>query len=143
MCYGKTEKKVMHKKQWPSQRPLSMPGCAGVRCSIIYSNFSCYGSKTGLKFQFLNTQVGYLSSRGLVGLYLDEHLPSPQTLLVHMLGYALVDEVLFYLAHRAAHHSSVYKLVLRSRIVQDWRKNKIYCSLAREMACHSIVLWWM
>ena len=38
-------------------------------------------------------------------------LPSPRSLLLDLAGFALVDEVLFYTAHRAAHHRAVYKYV--------------------------------
>ena len=38
-------------------------------------------------------------------------LPSNRALVLHILGYAVVDELFFYSAHRLAHHRSVYQHV--------------------------------
>ena len=38
-------------------------------------------------------------------------LPSNRALVLHILGYAVVDEFFFYSAHRLAHHRSVYQHV--------------------------------
>ena len=38
-------------------------------------------------------------------------LPSNRALVLHILGYAVVDELFFYSAHRLAHHRAVYQHV--------------------------------
>jgi len=64
-----------------------------------------------LAFAWLSVNTSY-------GLSLTPDLPSPRTLLLHLVGYALVDEVLFYFMHRLAHHRSLYKHV--HKIHHEW-----------------------
>ena len=52
------------------------------------------------------------------GLTITPDLPSPKALVLHQVGYALVDEVLFYAIHRLAHHRSLYKHV--HKIHHEW-----------------------
>lgn len=41
--------------------------------------------------------------------FLNPVLPSHKEMTLHIIGYVLVDEVLFYYGHRALHHKSVYR----------------------------------
>ena len=55
--------------------------------------------------------LALLSVHTELGLQPDPALPSSRTLFLHLLGYAVSDEVFFYLAHRAAHHPGLYRHV--------------------------------
>ena len=61
---------------------------------------------------------GWISVNTEYGLDVTETLPNTRTLIIHILGYATVDEVLFYFAHRLAHHRSLYKHV--HKIHHEW-----------------------
>jgi len=52
------------------------------------------------------------------GLTLSPNLPSTRALVLHLAGYALIDEVLFYTMHRLAHHRLLYKHV--HKIHHEW-----------------------
>lgn len=63
--------------------------------------------------------LGHISVTSSYGLWTDHlELPSNRTLLLHILGAALVDEIFFYTAHRLAHHRSVYQHV--HKIHHQW-----------------------
>lgn len=60
----------------------------------------------------------WISVNTSYGLSITPDLPSPRALFLHQIGYALVDEVLFYAMHRLAHHKSLYKHV--HKIHHEW-----------------------
>lgn len=60
----------------------------------------------------------WISVNTSYGLTITPELPSRRALVLHQVGYALVDEVLFYFMHRLAHHKSLYKHV--HKIHHEW-----------------------
>ena len=65
---------------------------------------------------FLPVSLGlaWVSLHTSWGLWTDVSslaLPSNMALVLHILGYTVVDEVFFYSAHRLAHHRLVYQHV--------------------------------
>lgn len=62
--------------------------------------------------------LAFLSVHSSWGLYLSPSLPSARTLVFHIIGYALVDEVLFYWMHRLAHHRLFYRHV--HKVHHEW-----------------------
>ena len=70
---------------------------------------------------FLPVSLGlaWVSQHTSWGLWTDGTsltLPSNRALVLHILGYAAVDEIFFYSAHRLAHHRSVYQHVHKVRL---------------------------
>jgi len=61
---------------------------------------------------------GYISVHTSFGLSITRYLPTPRALFVNQVGYALVDEVLFYAMHRLAHHRLLYRHV--HKIHHEW-----------------------
>jgi len=59
----------------------------------------------------LSWVVSWLSVNLNIGVHVSQELPSNRTLIIDIIGFSVVDEFLFYFAHRAAHHKSVYKYV--------------------------------
>ncbi|XP_023341469.1 fatty acid hydroxylase domain-containing protein 2 [Eurytemora carolleeae] len=55
--------------------------------------------------------VSWISINTNYGLSISKNVPSSRELLVDILGFAVVDEILFYAAHRAAHSRPLYKYV--------------------------------
>ena len=64
--------------------------------------------------------LGHISVTSSHGLVTDnvEELPSNRSLLLHILGAAVVDEIFFYSAHRLAHHRALYQHV--HKIHHQW-----------------------
>ena len=63
--------------------------------------------------------LAWVSQHTSWGLWTDGAslaLPSNRALVLHILGYAAVDEIFFYSAHRLAHHRSVYQHVHKVRL---------------------------
>ena len=60
----------------------------------------------------------WISVNSAYGLSITRELPSPRALFLHQVGYALVDEILFYAMHRLAHHRSLYRHV--HKIHHEW-----------------------
>ena len=55
------------------------------------------------------------------GLWLEEEnlqLPSNRAICLHILGFAAVDEILFFLSHRLANHKSLYRHV--HKVHHEW-----------------------
>jgi len=62
--------------------------------------------------------LAFLSVESSWGLDPSPALPSPRTLVFHIVGYACVDEVLFYWMHRLAHHRLLYRHV--HKVHHEW-----------------------
>ena len=65
--------------------------------------------------------LALLSVKTDYGLWLEEddlQLPSNRAICLHILGFAIVDEILFYLTHRLAHHKSLYRHV--HKVHHEW-----------------------
>jgi len=60
----------------------------------------------------------WISVNTTYGLSITTELPSSRALNLHLIGYALVDEVLFYGMHRLAHHRSLYRHV--HKVHHEW-----------------------
>ena len=65
--------------------------------------------------------LGLLSVKTQFGLWVEEgqlSLPTNRDICLHILGFAVLDEILFYLSHRLAHHRSLYRHV--HKIHHEW-----------------------
>ena len=61
----------------------------------------------------------YISVNTKYGLWTEDiSLPTNRSIVLHLLGYALVDEIFFYSNHRIAHHKSLYRHV--HKIHHQW-----------------------
>lgn len=52
--------------------------------------------------------ITWLQKTTGIGPYVDESLPSHKEMVLHTIGYVLVDEILFYYGHRLLHHKKIY-----------------------------------
>ena len=67
----------------------------------------------------ISYMFAYISVNTKFGLWTEDmSLPSNRSIVLHLLGYALVDEIFFYTNHRLAHHKSLYQHV--HKIHHQW-----------------------
>ena len=65
--------------------------------------------------------LGLVSVKTDYGLWVDAShlaLPTNRDICLHILGFAVVDEVLFYSSHRLAHHRALYRHV--HKVHHEW-----------------------
>lgn len=107
--------------RWPPLYQYKIQSSKHLQTSRLPTLFSTLAKVQLGVFLPLCYLLGLVSVNTRYGLWVeagDLGLPTNREICLHILGFAVVDEVLFYSSHRLAHHRSLYRHV--HKVHHEW-----------------------